>query len=86
MNDAGQGRGTGFATASVDLLMARMSMVNSAILVLYYLKQWDVYGPELGRARALLQRASGEHRPGGRADSRGDDAGVGTGGSPGGDE
>ena len=58
MNDAGQVRLTGFVTASVDLFMARMSMVNSAILILFYLKQWDVYGSELDRARALLKKAS----------------------------
>jgi hypothetical protein len=58
MNDAGQVRVAGFVTDSVDLLLARMSMVNSAILVLYYLKEWDVYGPELERARALLAKAS----------------------------
>jgi hypothetical protein len=58
MNDAGQVKVTGFVTAPVDLLMARMSMLNSAILVLYDLKQWDVYGPELDRARALLNMAS----------------------------
>jgi len=58
MNNAGQMKVTGFVTDSIDLFMARMSMVNSAILVMYYLKQWDVYGPELERVRALLTKAS----------------------------
>jgi len=58
MNDAGLVKVTGFVTRAVDLLMARMSMINSAILVLYYLTQWDVYGPELDRARVLLKKAS----------------------------
>jgi hypothetical protein len=58
MNEAGWVRVAGFHTAAVDLLMARMSMVNSAVLVLYDLAGWDVYGPELDRARALLAKAS----------------------------
>jgi hypothetical protein len=58
MNDVGLVKVTGFVTEPVDLLMARMSMVNSAILVLHYLKQWDVFGPELDRARVLLKKAS----------------------------
>jgi hypothetical protein len=38
-----------------------MSIVNSAILILYYLKQWDVYGPELDHACVRLKKAPEGH-------------------------
>jgi hypothetical protein len=39
MNETGQVKITGFVTPGVDLLMASMSVANSAILLLYYLKE-----------------------------------------------
>jgi hypothetical protein len=47
----------GFVTPSVNLLKARLSMVNSAILMLYFLGRTEVYGPEFDQARSLLKKA-----------------------------
>jgi hypothetical protein len=46
----------GFVTPSVDLAKARLSMVNSAFLVLYYLNRTEIYDPEFDQARELLNK------------------------------
>jgi hypothetical protein len=56
MRDDGQVQIVGFVTPAVDLLKARLSMVNSAFLVLHYLGRTEIYGPEFDQARALLNK------------------------------
>jgi hypothetical protein len=60
MRDDGQVKIVGFVTPSVDLAKARLSMVNSAFLVFYYLGRKDIYGPEFDQARALLRKVCEE--------------------------
>jgi hypothetical protein len=57
MNDDGKVYVTGFVTPAVDHLNASLSMVNSAVLVLHYLKRREIYGPEFDRVRTLLKKA-----------------------------
>jgi hypothetical protein len=56
MRDDGQVKIVGFVTPSVDLAKARLSMVNSAFLVLYYLGRKEIYCPEFDQARILLDK------------------------------
>lgn len=46
-----------FVTPAVNLLKARLSMVHSAVLILYYLDRKEIYGPDFNQARALLTKA-----------------------------
>jgi hypothetical protein len=50
---------TGFVGQVVDTAKARLSLVNSAILVLYYLGRRD-FGPEFDWARALLKKVAAD--------------------------
>ncbi len=55
MRDDGTYSLTGFVGQSVDQAKARLSLVNSALLVLYYLGRRH-FGPEFDWARALLKK------------------------------
>ena len=56
MRDDGSYTITGFVTRGVDQAKVRLSVVNSAFLVLHYLGRRD-FGPEFDWARALLKKA-----------------------------
>jgi hypothetical protein len=56
MGDDGLIKITGAVGHTVDIAMARLSMINSAFLVLYYSGRRD-FGREFGWASALLQKA-----------------------------
>jgi hypothetical protein len=56
LTDDGQVQIEGFVGPTVDLAKARLSMVNSAFLVVHYLGRKEVLRPEFDQARELLAK------------------------------